>query len=100
MPVLSVQTNRLRFTTYEAVQALVDSAKFRHEKEALQHVFNLARQKKTLTGFDFPAFQQAYTAYRNFKRSPECKSYQGPTAKNTRLHTFTHDEFHEEGFLS
>lgn len=100
MPILSVQTNRLRFTTYEAVQALVDSARFRHEKEALQYVFNLARQKKRPTGFDFPVFEQAYTAYRNFKRSDECKSYQNSPAKNTRLHTFTHDEYDENGVLS
>lgn len=100
MPLLSIQTNRLRFTTYEVVQALVASAKFRHEKAALQHVFNIAKQKKQPTGFDFPVFEQAYTAYRNFKRSSEWKSYQRPIAQNTHLHTFTQASFDEDGFLS
>jgi hypothetical protein len=99
MPVLSVQTNRLRYTTYEAVQKLVQSARVLHEKDALLTIYNIARQKKQATGFDFPTFDQCYTAYRNYKRSTEFRAYQKSASKNTHLHTFTHDENPDDDFL-
>jgi hypothetical protein len=77
MPRYSVQTNRLRFATCEAVQKLVNDARFPTEKEALQHIYNVARQKKQLTGFEIvnTTFQQTYQAYRNFKRRTEYQAY-------------------------
>lgn len=99
MPALSPQMNNLRIVTCDAVQRLLDSATFPNEKKALHHIYNVSRQKKKPCGFDLPSFESAYQAYRNYKRRSEYRSHQS-SAKDTHLHTLTHDEFDADGYFA
>ncbi len=87
MPKLSRQIITQRYTTFEAVQKLLDSARFRNEKEALHHVWKTAREYHQPTGFHDKSFERAYQAFRHFKLSKDFHSY--------KTNTFEHDEFSE-----
>lgn len=87
MPLLTQQIINQRFTTYEAAQKLIDSARCTSEKDALRQIWALAREHHQPTGFSGDDFARAYQQYRHFKLTPEFRRCQ--------MNTFEHDDFSE-----
>jgi hypothetical protein len=90
MPILAPQILNQRLTTYEAVQKLLDSARFSCEKAALAHIWTTAREFHQPTGFQDTDFRKIYQNYRKFKKQHIKKHLP------THLHTFSHDNFPED----
>lgn len=76
MPRLDPRIIRLRITSVTIVQSFMDTGRYLSEREALEALYNKARQRHQPTGFRMDNFKRFWQCYRKFKTSKEYRNFQ------------------------